>query len=318
VPEDLREFGTEDAGCDYRLRPGGYAVIRNGAGEVAVVRTPEGVFLPGGGQLPGESPEDAAVRETAEESGLRIELGVCLGVADQLKFSATEGGHLRKRCTFFLARAADGAREPAIEADHELLWLSPEEAAGRLSDESQRWAVRAAPAGPGEASVPGVRRLRPEDGEAFIALRREALEREPFAFSSSAEEDRALSLDFLRRTLAGTNQAIFGGFAGTLVGSAGVYQDTQRKAAHKAHVWGVYVAPPHRRRGLGRSLMTAVLQFARGLPGVSQVHLGVADRGRAALALYERLGFVTWGTEPAALRIGDETAAEHHMVLTLD
>jgi 8-oxo-dGTP diphosphatase len=144
VSEERREFGSEDAGRSYRLRPGGYAVIRNPRGEVAVVRTPEGMFLPGGGQLPGESPEQAAIRETAEEVGLRIVLGVCLGVADQLKFSATEGGHLRKRCTFFVAQELDGAREPPIEPDYELLWLPAAEAAARLSDESQRWAVEAA------------------------------------------------------------------------------------------------------------------------------------------------------------------------------
>ena len=144
MPEALREFGSEDAGQTYRLRPGGYAVIRSRAGAIAVVRTPEGIFLPGGGQLPGESPEDAAVRETAEECGLRIALGGCLGLADQLKFSASEGGHLRKRCTFFVAEVLDGPPQPAIEPDHELLWLTQGEAAARLSDESQRWAVRVA------------------------------------------------------------------------------------------------------------------------------------------------------------------------------
>ena len=166
-------------------------------------------------------------------------------------------------------------------------------------------------------SVPEVRRLRPEDAEAFIALRREALQNEPFAFSSSPEEDRALSIVFVREALASSTQAIFGGFADTLVASAGVYRDAQRKSAHKAHVWGVYVAPAHRRAGLARSLMTAALRFARDLPGVTQVHLGVTDRGPPALALYESLGFVKWGTEPEALRIGDESSAEHHLVLRL-
>ena len=71
-------------------------------------------------------------------------LGGCLGLADQLKFSASEGGHLRKRCTFFVAEVLDGPPQPAIEPDHELLWLTQGEAAARLSDESQRWAVRVA------------------------------------------------------------------------------------------------------------------------------------------------------------------------------
>jgi 8-oxo-dGTP pyrophosphatase MutT (NUDIX family) len=95
--------------------------------------------LLGGGQEEGESPEDAALREAEEECGLRIVLGRCLGVADELVFAAEERTHYRKRCTFFLAEVSgsSGLGEP----DHELRWLSPREAVTLLPHESQRWAV---------------------------------------------------------------------------------------------------------------------------------------------------------------------------------
>jgi ribosomal protein S18 acetylase RimI-like enzyme len=53
------------------------------------------------------------------------------------------------------------------------------------------------------------------------------------------------------------------------------------------------------------------------LDGLTHVHLGVAESGQAAQALYEHLGFRTWGTEPAAIRVGEVSVAEHHMVRAL-
>jgi len=139
VTSCVPEFGRAIPGIEYILRPGGYAVIINAAGEVAVVATPLGLALPGGGQHTGESPEAAAIRETLEECGLRITLGARLGVADELVFAADENTYFRKRCVFFLAKIVDklGPGEP----DHELRWLSPEKAAADLLHGSQRWAI---------------------------------------------------------------------------------------------------------------------------------------------------------------------------------
>ena len=138
----IPQYGRAVPGADYILRPGGYAVIFNAAAEVAVVATPVGMALPGGGQDEGESPEEAAVRETREECGLRITLGPRVGVADELVYAADERRYYRKRCVFFLAEIVEklGAGEP----DHELRWLSSEEAAVKLLHESQRWAVNEA------------------------------------------------------------------------------------------------------------------------------------------------------------------------------
>ena len=139
-----REFGDLIAGVTYVLRPGGYAVISNASGDLAVVSTSQGVFLPGGGQEDEETPGQAAVREAFEECGLGIRLGKRRGTADELVFAEDEDTYYRKRCTFF--RAEITRRQDSGEADHELIWMLPEEAAARLHHESQRWAVaRACP-----------------------------------------------------------------------------------------------------------------------------------------------------------------------------
>jgi 8-oxo-dGTP pyrophosphatase MutT (NUDIX family) len=120
------------------LRPGGYVVILQ-SGVVGVILAPVGLVLPGGGQDTGEAPESAAVRETAEECGLRVALVGHIGVADELVFAADEQVHYRKRCTFFRADLV-GASDSG-EPDHKWVWLPVGEAIDRLQFASQRWAV---------------------------------------------------------------------------------------------------------------------------------------------------------------------------------
>jgi 8-oxo-dGTP pyrophosphatase MutT (NUDIX family) len=66
---------AEVSGCN--------AIVVNRAGDVLLVRhsyqSPEAWMLPGGGTERGETPEQAAVREVAEEAGCRIAEAWCFG-----------------------------------------------------------------------------------------------------------------------------------------------------------------------------------------------------------------------------------------------
>lgn len=140
--DEVHVFGDPKPGVAYVLRPGGYAVILDDRGALAVVATEEGLHLPGGGQEAGESPEIAAIREVAEETGLRVALQALIGIADELVFSRARATHYRKRCWFFRATVIGSGER--VDEDHELRWMAPDEAIAGLHHEVQRWAVRKA------------------------------------------------------------------------------------------------------------------------------------------------------------------------------
>jgi ribosomal protein S18 acetylase RimI-like enzyme len=60
--------------------------------------------------------------------------------------------------------------------------------------------------------------------------------------------------------------------------------------ALECYVAELYVRPERRRAGLGRALMEAAMQVARGR-GADMIHLGTGESDTAARALYESLGF---------------------------
>lgn len=137
--ETAPSFGTRDPEQDYVERPGAYVVLFREDGLIAVVRTPQGIYLPGGGHQDGESPTQAATREVLEECGLAVELGDTIGLASEFLFSAEEDRHFAKRCSFFRGRALEIIAVP--EAGHETYWCTFAEASAMLTPESHRWAV---------------------------------------------------------------------------------------------------------------------------------------------------------------------------------
>ena len=160
--------------------------------------------------------------------------------------------------------------------------------------------------------------LSDKNAEEYIKLRREALLESPLAFASSLEDDHSSNvekvLEYIRQ---GPDSVIFGAFIEELVGMAGLYRDRHKKGSHKAYLWGMYVCPEHRRKGLGTQLVRAVIKHAKTLPGLEYIHLSVSSAAPEAQHLYESIGFSIWGTEFDALRYDDKTTSEHHMVLRL-
>jgi hypothetical protein len=69
---------------------------------------------------------------------------------------------------------------------------------------------------------------------------------------------------------------------------------------------------------LGRQEQGAVFAHARKLHGVNWVEIAVTSAASEARRLYEKMGFVLWGTEPGALRYEGEATDLHFLTLRLD
>ena len=157
-----------------------------------------------------------------------------------------------------------------------------------------------------------IRQLQPGDVEAYRALRLAALAESPEAFGSDVGTESASPVEAFAHTLS--SGYVAGAFAGErLVAIAGFRAMDREKMRHRGDIWGVYVAPDARGTGVGRRVMEHILEHAR--TRVLQVHLAVTATNAAAVALYDRLGFVRYGTEPRALKVNGRYLDEHLMVL---
>ena len=132
-------FGSRLAGVQYAERPAAYVVVGGENRTVAAVRGASGMIgLPGGGSLPGESPEETLVREVREELARNVHLIRRIGETTQFFYAADEDCHYEMLAVFFLAEFPD---EPSGQGEHELFWLPLAEARGAFFHESHAWAA---------------------------------------------------------------------------------------------------------------------------------------------------------------------------------
>ena len=164
-----------------------------------------------------------------------------------------------------------------------------------------------------------IRRLTPADATAFQALRLAALIDTPSAFGSSYEEEKDFPASTIESRLAEKpDRGPFGAFEGeALVGLVALGREGMRKLAHKALIWGMYVKPEARGKGIARALLLEALSLARSVPEVKQVNLCVNASNVVAIRLYESVGFKAFGHEPGAMLVSGELQDEVHMYLPL-
>lgn len=150
-----------------------------------------------------------------------------------------------------------------------------------------------------------IRIITPDDVEAFRDIRLEALRNSPESFGSSYEEESKRGIEQFKERIAPTsNHYVLGAFSidNHLLGVVGFRQEQSMKEKHKGFIWGMYVRPDSRGRGVGRKLFSKVLELSRNVDGLEQINLCVMATNQNAKKLYESVGFEVYGLEKKALK----------------
>ncbi|KAB0498808.1 GNAT family N-acetyltransferase [Pseudomonas vancouverensis] len=148
----------------------------------------------------------------------------------------------------------------------------------------------------------------------YRALMLEAYDLHPQAFTSSVRERAAMPLSWWEARLTSKLDVVLGAFEERrLAGIVGLAFEPREKARHKVTLFGMYVSPAVRQRGVGYQLVQAALADAREHPGLRLIQLTVTAGNDAAINLYRHCGFVQYGLEPMAVRVGEDYFDKIHM-----
>jgi len=112
---------------------------------------------------------------------------------------------------------------------------------------------------------------------------------------------------------------VVGRLDGIIAGSAQLTRaprnnEAQAFAGTLAHL---FVAPWARGRGLGRGIVLEIERLAREL-GLAVLNLDLRDTQKAAIRLYESLGYRHWGTHPVYARVDNRIVPGHYYYKLLD
>jgi RimJ/RimL family protein N-acetyltransferase len=164
-----------------------------------------------------------------------------------------------------------------------------------------------------------IRKLNSSDVEDYVRLRLEALRQNPEAFATTYEETvsighEALMLKTAKR-LDSQETFTIGAFVDEqLVGVVTFMREQKTKLRHKGNVVAMYVTPSERGKGIGKCLLEELIERAKKLNGLEQLHLTVVANNEAAVQLYRSLDFEVYGTERNAMKFEGQYWDEWLMV----
>ncbi|RNA70010.1 GNAT family N-acetyltransferase [Alteribacter keqinensis] len=164
-----------------------------------------------------------------------------------------------------------------------------------------------------------IRRLKEKDAEAYKKLRLEALQDTPEAFSSSYEDEVNYPLKRTVDRLTQDHIYTYGALTDndTLAGTVTLIHETKPKIRHRSSIVAMYVSPDHRKKGIGKALVTKAIGQAREISHLEQIYLAVTSKNEPAKKLYTSLGFETYGVEKRALNVNGVFYDDELMVLML-
>ncbi len=158
--------------------------------------------------------------------------------------------------------------------------------------------------------------LGPGDWRDLRAIRLEALRSEPAAYSSTYEEILVWPDEEWRRRLANDQRmTLLARVQSRPIGMVGGYLGSDEGDESVAVVIGMYVAREYRGRGIGRLLLTELIDRLATFPQITTIRLGVTETQEPARRLYESVGFQVVGKTEEGIVVNDRQYDELIMEL---
>jgi ribosomal protein S18 acetylase RimI-like enzyme len=144
----------------------------------------------------------------------------------------------------------------------------------------------------------------------------EALRSEPAAYSSSYEETLVRPDEHWRQRLANDRSVhLLARAQSRPIGMVGGYLGSDKGDDSVAVVFGMYVASEHRGQGVGRLLLTSLIDRLSTFPHITTIRLGVTETQEPARRLYESVGFQVVGKTEEGIVVDDRQYDELIMEL---
>ncbi|WP_299273489.1 GNAT family N-acetyltransferase [uncultured Psychroserpens sp.] len=141
--------------------------------------------------------------------------------------------------------------------------------------------------------------LTSDDLKVYKTIRLQSLLESPYSFSDSYDDMIDKDDCFYLNELDNSNFSfMIGAFNSDseLIGFVNFKRDYRTKANHKGMIHRTYVHPDYRKQGIGVKLMHNVLEFARKIESLEQIHLWVLQPENGTSNFYKKIGFRSQGT----------------------
>ncbi len=165
-----------------------------------------------------------------------------------------------------------------------------------------------------------IRQLKENDSESYYKIRLEGLKLHPEAFGTGAEDWTKATSEQVKNLLANSSQDDFvlGVFhEEKLVGVIGLKREKKHSVGHKGTVWGLFVLPEFRNKGLGRKLVAALTKKSSSHQELKFIRAVVTNTSANAIGIFESLGFIRYGIELRGIKQGSNFFDQTYLAFNL-
>ena len=162
-----------------------------------------------------------------------------------------------------------------------------------------------------------IRKLRPDESNAYREIRLACLKNYPENFGSNYEDEMVKEKLFFQGHIEQSdadNFVIGANNNGKIIGISGFNRYENIKTKHRGRIIQVYVDPEYQGQNIGSNIIRSTINEAFKISGIEQIEIDVLTTNKKAENVYKKIGFEEYGLQKNFLKIGN-TYYHHKMMM---